>query len=109
MKTRLDTLRRAIRESTPIEAEYDDELRILCPHVLGKKAGRYQVLSYQVDGGSKSGLGPVGSGDNWRCMRVSGLWRVRLAPEVPWVSVTPDRTETSCVDEIELLHASFEV
>ena len=40
----------------PVAAIYDGQPRLLCPHVLGRKAGRLHALGYQVGGNSNSGL-----------------------------------------------------
>ena len=64
-------LRRAAASRQPVEAMYDGQPRLLCPHVLGRKSGRLHVLFYQFGGRSNSGLtvAPEGVG-NWRCFAV---------------------------------------
>ena len=47
----------AVASKRPIEAIYDNRLRLFCPHRLGRnRAGEVRVLCYQYGGESKSGL-----------------------------------------------------
>ena len=69
-------LRSAIIHRQPIAALYRGDRRLLCPHLLGwNRHRRLQVLCYQYGGDSESGLEPVGSPDNWRCLAVEHLAR----------------------------------
>ena len=69
----------AVANKQPIEAVYQGRLRSLCPHRLGRnREGRLRVLCYQYGGDSGSGLQPVGSPENWHCMAVEKLSRVKL-------------------------------
>ena len=62
----------------PIEAVYQGRLRLFCPHSLGRnREGRLRVLCYQHGGDSGSGLQPVGSPVNWRCMAPEKFGRVK--------------------------------
>src|ERR1700676_1446779 len=54
-------LRLAATRRQPVAATYDGLLRLLCPHVLGRKSGRLHVFCYQFGGSSNSGL-PMGPG-----------------------------------------------
>src|SRR5947208_31189 len=64
----------AVEHRCPIAAMYDSFSRLLCPHRLGKnKYRQLRVLCYQYGGESESGLQPVGSPANWRCMAVDKL------------------------------------
>jgi hypothetical protein len=75
----------AVETRRPISAVYQDRHRLFCPHRLGRnKEGQLRVLCYQYGGESESGLKPVGSPDNWRCIALdklrsvevlTGLWR----------------------------------
>jgi len=49
-------LRRAAAGRQPVAAVYDGLPRLLCPHVLGRKAGRLRTFFYQFGGGSHRGL-----------------------------------------------------
>src|ERR1700736_4790981 len=59
----------AVEGRHPIAAVYNHRRRLLCPHRLGRnKQGQLRVLCYQYGGESESGLQPVGSPANWRCI-----------------------------------------
>ena len=47
-------LRKAATRRQPVAATYDGQPRLLCPHVGGRKSGRWHVLCYQFGGGSNS-------------------------------------------------------
>ena len=49
-------LRLAAARRQPVAATYDGLLRLLCPHVLGRKSGSLHVFCYQFGGNSSSGL-----------------------------------------------------
>src|SRR5438128_160617 len=76
-------VRTAILARRPISAMYGGCERKLCPHVLGRKHGRLQVLCYQYGGASRSGLQPEDRSANWRCVALEGLSDVRLLSD-PW-------------------------
>jgi hypothetical protein len=60
----------AISNRQPISAIYKELPRLFCPHRLGRnRLGEPRVLCYQYGGESESGLGPIGSPDNWRLRR----------------------------------------
>lgn len=59
----------AIANKRPISAVYKELSRLFCPHRLGRnRLGQPRVLCYQYGGESESGLGPIGSLENWRCV-----------------------------------------
>jgi len=62
-----------------VATSYDGQPRLLCPHVGGRKAGRWHVLCYQLAGGSNSAesLAPE-DGGVWRCLAVEKLSQVEL-------------------------------
>src|SRR6516162_6618110 len=69
----------AIANKQPISAIYKERYRLFCPHRLGRnRLGQPRVLCYQYGGESESGLGPVGSSENWRCVVFEKLCRVEL-------------------------------
>lgn len=69
----------AVAEKEPIQAVYQRRLRLFCPHRLGRnRAGQLRVLCYQYGGESRSGLEPVGSSANWRCIALEKLNGVKL-------------------------------
>src|SRR5262249_46779567 len=67
----------AVANKQPISAIYKELPRLFCPHRLGRnRLGQARVLCYQYGGASESGLGPIGSADNWRCVVFDELERV---------------------------------
>src|ERR1700739_1939615 len=72
----------AVANKQPIEATYQGRLRLFCPHRLGRnREGRLRGLFYQYGGESQSGLHPMGSPANWRCVALEKLSRVKLVEE----------------------------
>src|SRR5258707_14366416 len=72
-------LRLAAARRQPVAATYDGLLRLLCPHVLGRKAGRLHVFCFQFGGSSNTGLsiGPrIRAGS--RCLSMAGRSQNRL-------------------------------
>ena len=77
--TSYDLIRRAIERKQQVIATYRGYHREMCPHSLGvSKLGEQQALFYQFAGESSQSLGPPGSPDNWRCLRVDELVDVSL-------------------------------
>jgi hypothetical protein len=69
----------AIANKQPISAIYKDLPRLFCPHRLGRnRLGQRRVLCYQYGGESETGLGPIGSSENWRCVVFEKLKRVEV-------------------------------
>ena len=84
----------------PVTAIYDGLLRLLCPHVLGRKSGRLHVFCYQFGGSSSSGLPKVPDEvGEWRCLAVEKLSRVELRAD-PW-HTEPRSPRQTCIDEID--------
>jgi len=95
-----EILRDAATRRQPVAATYDGQPRLLCPHVGGKKSGRWHVLCYQFAGGSNSAesLAPEGGGV-WRCLVVEKLSRVELCKGA-WHTGPRSKRQT-CIDEID--------
>jgi len=93
-------LRRAAARRQPVAAVYDDLPRLLCPHVLGRKGGRFPALVYQIGGRSNSGP-PVALSEPgvWRCLAVEKLSQVELRADA-WRS-GPRSSGQTCIDEID--------
>src|SRR6202790_4889199 len=93
-------LRLTAARKQPVAATYDGLLRLLCPHVLGRKSGRLHVFFYQFGGSSNSGLQmtPDGVG-GWRCLAVEKLSQVELRANA-W-HTEPRSPRQTCVDEID--------
>ena len=92
----------AVSDKQPIEAMYRGRLRLFCPHRLGRnRAGQPRVLCYQYGGESQSGLQPVGSPANWRCIALEKLSRVRLVEDA-WRTAPNHSRPASCVSEPDI-------
>jgi hypothetical protein len=92
----------AVSDKQPIEAMYQGRLRLFCPHRLGRnRAGQLRVLCYQYGGESQSGLQPVGSPANWRCIALEKLSRVRLVKDA-WRTAPNHSRPASCVAEADI-------
>ena len=93
-------LRLATARRQPVAATYAGLLRLLCPHVLGRKSGRLHVFCYQFGGSSKSGL-PMAPGrvGGWRCLAVERLSQVQLRADA-W-HTEPRSAQQTCMDEID--------
>ena len=91
-------LRYAASRRQPVTATYDGEPRLLCPHVGGRKSGRWNVFCYQFGGSSNSAEVLAGGGE-WRCLAVEKLSQVSLH-EGEWYSEPRSRQQT-CIDEVD--------
>jgi hypothetical protein len=95
-----ELLRRAAVRRRPVAANYDGLPRLLCPHVLGRKADRLHALFYQFGGSSNSGLPLTTEGvGGWRCLAVEKLSQVELRAEA-WHTEPRSRRQT-CIDEVD--------
>ncbi len=95
------TIHDAIKNKQVVRATYRGRVRVMCPHVLGTKNGRKQVLCYQFGGSSSSGLRPDGSGENWRCMVLDGLSNVSVE-RGPWRTAPNHSRPQTCVDDVHI-------
>src|SRR5436305_9931673 len=92
----------AVANRSPIKAVYDRRPRLFCPHRLGRnKQGQLRVLCYQYGGESESGLQPVGSLDNWRCIAVEKLSAVELL-EGSWRTAPNHSRPASCIADADI-------
>jgi len=97
-----EVVKDAIQNKKIVTATYRGRVRVMCPHVLGTKRGRYQALFYQFAGDSNTGLGPEGSTENWRCMFLDDLSNVTSADaHGEWHSAPNHSRPQTCVDAIE--------
>ena len=95
-------LRRAVMARQPVTALYDRRRRVFCPHRLGyTREGEPRVLCYQSGGESKSGLKPPGSPENWRCIAVDRLQKVKPAPGV-WRTAPNHSRPQTCVFKVDV-------
>jgi|SRR4051812_27374093 hypothetical protein len=92
----------AIATKQPIGALYKDRPRFFCPHRLGRnRANQLRVLCYQYGGESESGLAPVGSSDNWRCVALEKLRKVELL-QGSWQTAPNHSRPATCVVEADI-------
>jgi hypothetical protein len=92
----------AVERRYPIAAVYKHRHRLLCPHRLGRnRQGQLRVLCYQYGGESESGLQPVGSPANWRCIAVEKLSAVELL-EGSWRTALNHSRPASCVVDADI-------
>src|SRR5215471_2917658 len=92
----------SVANKQPIEAMYQGRFRFFCPHRLGRnRARQLRVLCYQYGGESQSGLQPVGSPANWRCVALEELSRVKLV-EGAWRTAPNHSRPASCVAQADI-------
>lgn len=93
---------KAVESRRPISAVYHDRPRLFCPHRLGRNSkGERRVLCYQYGGDSESGLGPVGSPANWRCIALQELSKVKLL-RGPWRTATNHSRPAHCIVDVDI-------
>jgi hypothetical protein len=90
-------VRQALEERRQVHATYAGHRRLLCPHVIGTKAGEPRVLFFQFGGTSARGLAPGGA---WRCLPIAGLSDVSVE-DGEWHTKRHSQPQT-CIDEIDL-------
>jgi hypothetical protein len=95
-----ELLRYAAVRKQPVAATYDGQLRLLCPHIGGRKSGRLHVFCYQFGGSSNSvrPLAPEGRGV-WRCLAVEKLSKAELSAD-RW-HTEPRSGQQTCIDEVD--------
>jgi len=92
----------AIADRRPISAIYKERPRLFCPHRLGRnRLGEPRVLCYQYGGESETGLGPIGSPDNWRCIVFEKLRQVDLVTG-SWKTAPNHSRPTTCIVEADI-------
>ena len=92
----------AVSHRYPMAAVYKDRHRLLCAHRLGRnKQGQLRVLCYQYGGESETGLQPVGSPANWRCIAVEKLSAVELL-EGSWRTAPNHSRPASCIADADM-------
>jgi hypothetical protein len=95
-------VRIAVEGRQPISTIYHNRYRLFCPHRLGRnKQGQVRVLCYQYGGESESGLKPMGSPDNWRCIALDELTRVDLM-DGPWRTAPNHSRPASCIVDVDV-------
>ena len=92
----------AVANKCPVSAIYHRLPRLFCPHRLGRnRSGQPRVLCYQCGGESESGLGPMGSPTNWRCIVLEELRAVELL-EGSWKTAPNHSRPATCVVETDI-------
>ena len=92
----------AVANKQPLKAIYKERPRLFCPHRLGRnQAGQRRVLCYQYGGESESGLEPIGSPANWRCIVLEKLRAVELL-EDSWKTAPNHSRPATCVVEADI-------
>src|SRR5205807_1510016 len=94
-------IRDAVLERDSLSAWYKGHLRLFSPFLLGTKASEPHVLGYQFDGTSDKPLAPEGSSQNWRCLRVADLTKVKLLPGV-WHQLVKGKGLQHCIDKVDV-------
>jgi hypothetical protein len=92
----------AVASRRPIEAMYHRLPRLFCPHRLGRnKEGQLRVLCYQYGGESESGLQPAGSPENWRCVTLEKLSKVKFRKD-RWRTSPNHLRPATCIVEADI-------
>jgi hypothetical protein len=92
----------AVANRRPIRAIYKERPRRLCPQRLGRnRTGQLRLLCYQYGGESESGLEPLGSAANWRCIVLEKLRAVELV-EGSWKTAPNHSRPATCVIDADI-------
>jgi hypothetical protein len=92
----------AVANKQPMEALSQGQYRLFCPHRLGRnREGQLRVLCFQYGGESRSGLNPLDSSANWRCIALEKLTRVNLVEDA-WRTAPNHSRPASCVVEADI-------
>src|SRR5689334_14489532 len=99
MTTTYDLIRQAIIDGKQVTCSYDGLYRECCPHAIGTKGERENVLMFQFAGESSKKLPPSGQ---WKCMHVD-LIEAASVQDGPWHTddVCQYSRTTSCLDLID--------
>jgi hypothetical protein len=92
----------AVAAKQPISALYKGLPLLFCPHRLGRnRAKQLRVLCYQYGGESESGLAPMGSPENWRCVALEKLRKVELLYG-SWQTAPNHSRPASCIVQADI-------
>src|SRR3954462_4995357 len=92
----------AVGDRQPIGAIYKDLPRLFCPHRMGRNRNKQlRVLCYQYGGESESGLAPMGSPENWRCVALEKLRKVELL-NGSWKTAPNHSRPATCVVDADI-------
>jgi len=87
-----------MRAKKQIACSYAGYRRELCPIMLGHSQGQEKALTYQVGGGSRSGLPEAGE---WRCLFLSKVSQAQLK-DGPWRVGGSHTQPQGCVEAVDL-------
>lgn len=92
----------AVANKRCLRGIYKELPRLFCPHRLGRnQAGQLRVLCYQFGGESESGLAPIGSPSNWRCVVFEKLRAVELV-DGSWKTAPNHSRPATCIMEADI-------
>ena len=96
----ISLLREAIQDLKQVIGSYNDYDREFCPHILGRKDGEWNVLTWQFGGETSQpeGLPPEGE---WRCFNVADLSNLALRDGEWHRGWRTGRGEQHCVEDID--------
>lgn len=99
MSSTYDLVRDAVVNKKQVIAFYNGYRREMCPHAIGWKKGKEQVLFLQFAGESSSGLSRPE--DNWRCIPLDRLdvTEVRIGE---WHTADNHSRKQTCIDRIDV-------
>lgn len=91
----------AIQEKRCVKAVYQGYTRYLCPHGLGYKGAKVNLMAYQYAGDTSKGPVKQGSGhaENWRCMDISQLQSVEIIEGAEWHTSDNHSRPSTCIDQ----------
>jgi len=95
----IDELTDATRNRKAVTATYRGHALRLCPHVLGRKGGRWQCLFYQSGGGGRSGPGPAGEPENWRSIALEDITDLEVVGG-RWHTARDTSRPEGCIDVV---------
>lgn len=91
--SKVSLIKRAINNKNLIKFWYNDRIRKVEPHIYGIKNQTYQILAYQLEGGSKSSTASL---PEWRRFDLDKMSEVKVLEER---FSGPRQTETSLRSE----------
>lgn len=89
---------RAMTDQRRVRCRYHGFPREVCPVILGHSDGQEKALTFQVGGGSKSGLPP---GGQWRCLTLGEVDGAEII-DGTWRSGDSHTAPQGCVKEVDL-------
>ena len=91
-----ELFRNAVLSKRRVSFSYQGFHRETCPHAIGWKFGKEQVLVFQYGGDSSKGLPP---GGEWRCFPIAGIANAQIESG-PWMTAGNHSRPQTCVSEI---------